>query len=120
MSYDTNNPRRLMVVQVTINELMEEGRLEKAVVEIEFSIKDDVAKIHHYYENDYPRTILEQEIDEIVERIRKSITLKGIPCLSFEIYISGMFHELASKPSLEKCDKIKQDILTRWSHVIKG
>ena len=105
-------------MQTTMDELLKDGALEKAMFEITVKIQDDVARIHQYYNNDYLLEILEQEIDEIVDIIRRSNTIEGISWIPFEYYISGIYHDMRSKPSIEKYEKIKEEILDRWLHAI--
>lgn len=107
-------------MQTAIIELLKDGAFEKAMLEIESKIQNDVAKIHHYYNNDYLLAILEQEIDEIVDLIRRSHTVDGIPWIPFEYYISGIYHDMRSNPSVEKYDKIKKEILVKWICAIES
>lgn len=105
-------------MQTTMTELLKDGAFEKAMLEIEFKIQDDVAKIRHYYNNDYLLAILEKEIDEIVDLIRISHTIDGISWIPFEYYISGIYHEMRSNPSIERYEKIKEDILAKWIRTV--
>lgn len=106
---------------LSLKELMEEdGTFEKAILKVESTIKDDVAKIHSYYDNEYIYLILMDEVEEVADLIRRAYALDGIPCISFEIYISAVYHEMAEKPSLERCEVIKSEIFNRWSRGIDG
>lgn len=105
-------------MQTTMTELLKDGAFEKAMLEIEFKIQDDIAKIHHYYNNDYLLAILEQEIDEIVDLIRRCNTVEGISWIPFEYYISGIYHEMRLNPSIKKYETIKEEILAKWIHAI--
>ena len=109
------------MMQRTIDELLKDDVFEKAVLEIQTSIKDDVARIHNYYNNDYLIAILEHEIDEIVDLIRMPYAKAKdkIPFLQFEYYISGVYNEIRSKPSIERCEKIKEELLNKWLRVGK-
>lgn len=101
-------------MQRTMDELLKDDVFEKAVLEIQTSIKDDVARIHNYYNNDYLIVILEHEIDEIVDLIRRSHAKDNIPFLQFEYYISGVYNEIRMKPSVERCEKIKKELSNKW------
>lgn len=73
---------------LSLKELMEEdGTFEKAILKVESTIKDDVAKIYSYYDNEYIYLILMDEVEEVADLIRRAYALDGIPCISFEIYI---------------------------------
>jgi len=102
-----------------MEELLKDDVFEKAVLEIQSGIKDDVAKIHNYYNNDYLLAILEHEIDEIVDRIRMPYAKDKIPFLQFEYYISGIYSEIRSKPSVERCEKIKEELSNKWLRTCK-
>lgn len=101
-------------MQRTVDELLKDDVFEKAVLEIQTGIKDDVVRIHNYFNNDYLIGILENEIDDIVDRIRKSHDKDKIPFLQFEYYISGVYNEIRSKPSIERCEKIKEELSNKW------
>lgn len=101
-------------MQRTMDELLKDDVFEKAVLEIQAGIKDDVARIHNYYNNDYLLAILEHEIDDIVDIIRKPYAKDNIPFLQFEYYISGVYHEIRAKPSVERCEKIKKELSNKW------
>lgn len=101
-------------MQRTMEELLKDGVFEKAVLEIQASIKDDVARIYNYYNNDYLIAILEHEIDEIVDLIRRSHAKDKIPFLQFEYYISGVYNEIRVEPSIERCEKIKEELTNKW------
>lgn len=101
-------------MQRTIDELLKDGVFEKVVLEIETGIKDDVVRIHNYYNNDYLIAILEHEIDEIVDLIRRSHAKDKIPFLQFEYYISGVYNEIRMKHSIERCEKIKEELSNKW------
>lgn len=101
-------------MQRTIEELLKDDVFENAVLEIQANIKDDIAKMQNYYNNDYLRAILEDEIDEIVDLIRRSHAKDKLPFLQFEYYISGVYNEIRAKPSIERCEKIKEDLTTKW------
>jgi len=67
--------------------------------------------VHHYFDNDYLRIIIEQEIEEIAHEKRKE-NRSGIPDLKFEMFLAGAYNELNHEnPSLQRCEQLKDTVL---------
>jgi predicted nucleotidyltransferase len=67
--------------------------------------------LYDYFDGGQVRELIEKEIDDIASNKRKKYNKGGIPNMKFEILMSGVYSELASKPTAKRCEELKEMVI---------